>query len=187
MRAKPPGLVAAQMDPSEVSASQRTLSPPSPSCLVQLLVTLEPSRRTNPRPVPTQRAPFLSRRMLQIKSDGRPWSIFQDSQSPRSSHRATPPPTSPIQTDPSRSSSTAAVTSLLKPRCRFTMLHPAAVRIARPLSVGTITEPSRPNVSAPQNPLDAMSGYSCENMVCPAARRYMLFGLCAHTDPSFES
>src|ERR1700722_16404499 len=111
MRANPPGLVAAQMEPSEVSASQRTLSPPSPSLLVQRLDTREPSRRTNPRLVPTQSAPARFLRILQIKSDGKPSATFQDSQSRPPTQRATPPPTRAIQMDPSRSSSTAAVTS----------------------------------------------------------------------------
>src|ERR1035438_874904 len=71
-RAKPPGLVTAQMEPSEVSPSHRTLSPPRPSCLVQAFggacpLDLDADRRAKPAEVPTQRAPFRSRRMLQIK------------------------------------------------------------------------------------------------------------------------
>ena len=33
-------------------------------------------------------------------------------------------------------------------------------RMANPLSVGTMTDPSRPTVKAPQKMLDAISGFS---------------------------
>src|SRR5204863_1574495 len=107
IRAKPPGFIAAHIEPSEVSANQRTLSPPKPSFLVHVRICPEPSMRVSPKAVPTQSAPFLSRLMFQTMSDGRPWPILQDSQTPLPSHRATPPPARPIHKDPSRSSSTA--------------------------------------------------------------------------------
>ena len=75
IRANPPGFRAAQMAPSEVSASQRTLSPPSPSFLVQVLACPARSKRVSPKLVPTQSIPSRARRILQIRSDGRPWSI----------------------------------------------------------------------------------------------------------------
>ena len=72
IRARPPGFMAAHVDPSEVSANQRTLSPPKPSLLVQVLVRPEPSMRANPKLVPTQRDPFLSRLIFQTMSEGKP-------------------------------------------------------------------------------------------------------------------
>src|SRR5579863_6494365 len=130
--AKPPGFIAAHIEPSELSASQRTLSAPRPSPLDHLRIRPEPSRRTSPKLVPTHKAPFRSRRMFHTMSEGKPWEVFQDSQTPRPIHRATPPPIKPIHTDPSRSSSTAPVFSERTPRCRFITLHPARVRIASP-------------------------------------------------------
>src|SRR5580704_13402338 len=158
IRARPPGFVAAHSEPSELSPSQRTFSPPKPSLLVQVRIRPVLSNRTIPKLVPAHKSPFRSRRTFQTMSEGKPWEVFQAVQRPRPIHRAIPPPTKPIHTDPSRSSNTAAVFSIRKPRCRFTTLHSALVRIARPWSVGTITEPSRANINAPQNPLDAIFG-----------------------------
>src|SRR5262249_5682328 len=42
IRTRPPGFVAAQIEPSEVSANQRTLSLPKPSFLVQVLMRPTP-------------------------------------------------------------------------------------------------------------------------------------------------
>src|SRR5215469_7762832 len=167
--ANPPGLAAAHMEPSELSASQRTLSPPKPSFLFQFLIRPELSMRATPKLVPTHKAPFRSRLMFQTISEGSPCSIFQASHEPLPSHRARPPPARPIQTDPSRSSSTATVFSLRRPCCRFTSFHPCLPRIARPWSVGTMTDASRVNATAPQNPLDPISAFSWENLTCPGA------------------
>ena len=82
MRMSPPGLAIAQMAPSEVSPNQRTLSPLKPSFRVQVRGRACPSRRANPRDVPTHSAPLRSRRMLQIRSDGSPCALVQASHSP---------------------------------------------------------------------------------------------------------
>ena len=82
MRATPPGFSTAHMAPSEVSPSHRTLSPPKPSFRVQVRSDPRSSMRARPREVPTQSAPFRSRRMLQIRSDGRPCALVHASHSP---------------------------------------------------------------------------------------------------------
>src|ERR1035441_8660717 len=81
-RATLPGFTTAHTVPSDVSPSHRTLSPPRPFFLVQVRGGPPPSNRAKPREVPTQSAPFLSRTMLQIKSDGSPCALVQDSHSP---------------------------------------------------------------------------------------------------------
>jgi hypothetical protein len=55
IRATLPGFTTAHTAPSEVSPSQRTLSPPKPSFLVQVRGVPRPSSRAKPIEVPTQR------------------------------------------------------------------------------------------------------------------------------------
>src|ERR1019366_1264799 len=55
---------------------------------------------------------------------------------------------------------------------------------AKPLSVGTMTNPSRLTVKAPQKALDAISGFSSTGRAAPGGFRYSLLGLRIHTEPS---
>src|ERR1022692_5191057 len=57
-------------------------------------------------------------------------------------------------------------------------------RRSRPLSVGTMTNPSRLTVKAPQKALDAISGFSSTGRAAPGGFRYSLLGLRIHTEPS---
>jgi hypothetical protein len=70
------------------------------------------------------------------------------------------------------------------PRCSSMTSQLPSRWIARPLSVGTITDPSRVVVTAPQKMLDAMSGFSHTIRAAPGGLRYSLLGLRVQTEPS---
>ena len=124
--------------PSRLSASRSVAAPAHPS-------------RARPSEVPTQSAPFRSRRMLQIRSRRqalrlRPGLPFAAAQPAR--YAAT-----------DQSQSTAIPRGLPAPRWSSRVrsplwssmtLHLPSRQMASPLSVGTMTDPSRNVVKAPQ-------------------------------------
>jgi hypothetical protein len=134
--------------------------------------------------VPTHSAPFLSRRMLQIRSEGRPCALVQASHSPWPIQRATPAPTRATHSDPSRSSKTAVVTAVRSPRRSSTTVQFPPRLTANPSSVGTIIDPSRPWPKAPKYMLDASSGLSRITRASPGGFRYSKLGLRIQTEPS---
>jgi hypothetical protein len=79
---------------------------------------------------------------------------------------------------------TALVIAARSPRCSSMTLQAPSRRMAKPLSVGTMTDPSRRTAKAPQNILGAISGFSCTNREASGGFRYSLPGLRTHTEPS---